>query len=190
MMFIGHDPDVGSPATAWFDQGPDPVQWRVSVNKATSLEEACRVAHLQANLVIAAWEHRGKPEALAAVESQQIYGRMQAEDPNDLLKIAKVAGAFLGPLMAAGIPAFFALPSDWKDSVKKHIHQARILDREGVPHKQMGGGRPYTVPTEIPKGWSCAVPMWSDWKHAVDALGLARHAENEHRRKALLEKYS
>ena len=51
-------------------------------------------------------------------------------DPNDLIKLAIMAGEYAGYLDALGFPqAQFVKPVQWKGTVPKDVHQRRILKK-------------------------------------------------------------
>ena len=68
---------------------------------------------------------------------------------------------------------------EWKGDIPKCVHQARVLKKRGMEYEtrgSKGAGRDsrYTVPTSgfdnIRTGGKLGA---GDWKHAVDAIGLA-----------------
>lgn len=64
---------------------------------------------------------------------------------------------------------FLPLPSQWKGSVPKEIHQARVLRKVGIEPKK-GAGYCYPADPKVLKRWG--FPKGS-WKHLSDAIGLA-----------------
>lgn len=84
------------------------------------------------------------------IEKPQIYSKGKAR-PNDILDLALMAGA----LGACGMPCTFVTPARWKGQVKKHIHNARILEKLPNLHEALAG---------LAKG---------KHEHIIDAAGLA-----------------
>ena len=82
---------------------------------------------------------RPLPEALGVslsvcVEGQQFYGTERSKgDPNDLIRLAQVAGVMLGALLLRA-PERWAmpLPRQWKGSTPKAIHHERLAAQH--PH--------------------------------------------------------
>lgn len=65
------------------------------------------------------------------VERPTVYGRGGRHgkgDPNDLISIAMVAGAFIAAFASEGAGVRDYQPRTWKGSVKKSVHNDRILD--------------------------------------------------------------
>ena len=76
--------------------------------------------------------HRPLPEALGfelsvCVEGQQFYGTERSKgDPQDLIRLAQVAGAVLGTLVHRAHDYAIPLPRVWKGNTPKDIHHARL----------------------------------------------------------------
>ena len=111
------------------------------------------------------------------VEAQKTY-RGKTKNPQDIVVLAAAAGVVLNAACARWpqATASFVLPEVWKKGVPKRIHQARILSRLGVPYTAKGTKSDgYCVP-HWPEG---RAPLgadklnMSDWKHVVDAIGIA-----------------
>jgi hypothetical protein len=104
------------------------------------------------------------------VEGQRIYAGSKAQ-PNDLIKLAKIAGAAAG-ICAMLYPDKHIIipdPRDWKGSVPKHVYQARLYKQLGwgyVSHKSAN----YAHPKNPTAGRSIS---HGEWKHAGDACGLS-----------------
>jgi len=103
------------------------------------------------------------------IEGQRIYPKSKAR-PNDLIKLAVLAGAIAGicvslyPSKRILIPQ----PREWKGTVEKYIYQARMYQQLGwdyVQHKKSNYSHPKnpTVGKTINMG---------EWKHVGDAIGL------------------
>ncbi len=82
---------------------------------------------------------RGQVPLLGAlsicVEGQQFYGTERSKgDPNDLIRLAQVAGAVLGGLLTGRPDATYSmpLPRQWKGSTPKAIHHTRLA--RDYPH--------------------------------------------------------
>jgi len=107
------------------------------------------------------------------VEGQKIYSYTKA-DHTAIIHLAQVAGVALGAayggVRSPSTKLYLPAPSDWKGSVPKHIHQARVLKKMGIPFEVTNGKEPYCVPVSAP---ALHVGRKSNWKHAVDAIGLA-----------------
>lgn len=120
-------------------------------------------AFMQSLTLDAVWPMR------IVVEGQRVYAGSKVQ-PNDLIKLAKIAGAAAG-ICAMLYPDKHIIipdPRDWKGSVKKHIYQARLYNKLGwgyVSHKSAN----YAHPENPTAGKSL---KQGEWKHAGDACGL------------------
>jgi len=104
------------------------------------------------------------PRALVVIELPQIYRAGSSEgDPNDLVKVAYLAGGYGLRAKQLGARVVTALPAEWKGQVKKPIHNARVLS--GLT---MGELRMYEQCTES------VAP--SKRNNVIDAIGLAKWA--------------
>lgn len=112
--------------------------------------------------------------SLAVVEGQEIYPGSEV-NPNDLIKVAQVAGGICGVIrgLVPTIPQMVPLPMAWKGNVPKQIHQARAFSHYGIQYSKAPG---YCYPS------GCAVAAKiqgaaglnkGDWKHVGDAMALA-----------------
>jgi hypothetical protein len=187
-VYIGIDPDLQRPALAAV-QGSDVVFvacFKTSKSKQqAAVEEIAKEAMHWMDGVCDSLGFAGYhyPDLSGiAVEAQEIY-RGKTKNPQDIAVLAASAGVLLGAARARWphADAVFALPKDWKKGVPKRIHQARVLKRLGVPCELVGE-----------KGTGYCVPLWpegklpigeadlnrSDWKHVVDAIGLAVYAQS------------
>lgn len=107
-------------------------------------------------------------EMVALVESQELH-RMHRSAPKDILRLAQVAGSILGMLGETFLSVRLVSPQVWKGQVPKDIHQARICRKLGWAFDTHAG---YVVPARAHwEGFSVSKP--SDWKHLMDAVGLA-----------------
>jgi hypothetical protein len=124
------------------------------------------------------------PRAMA-VEGQSIRRGGHAR-PNDIKNLAFAAGGISASLLDRWPKAdlFVPEPSEWKGSIPKEVHQQRICSAVGWPHERRKG---YCVPEDI---GDCESVRWSDreerkamrggdWKHGLDALGLALWARDQ-----------
>lgn len=64
----------------------------------------------------------------AWIEKPVVYPRSPVP-PNDIVKLALVAGYWRGVLTVDGVDVNYVEPNDWKGSVPKPIHEARIWAR-------------------------------------------------------------
>ena len=108
-------------------------------------------------------------EFLLVVEGQQAYQGRGRADPNSLIMIAQVTGAVAGILRPFAGSLVIPRPCDWKKSVPKPIHQARILSRIGWEYTKTSTG---SYPTNAPFDFKVG-----EWLHLVDSIGLAAWGE-------------
>lgn len=192
MITCGIDPDSKKTAVAFVWQ-PDPNQLPVLL-AAGVLSQNWNKGR-PACITMAELLNRDLSRYVAecdayAVESQKIYGRGRGRaDPDDLIKLATISGAALARLqhMYPRATAYLPEPSEWKGEVPKAIHQARICKRMGWTETERVGTDPrkgYTYPTVTPSETKFFTdrPRKVDWKHLVDAVGLALWAGEQLRK--------
>ncbi len=77
------------------------------------------------------WTHQRVPDVLptdnAIIELPQIYPGPRDEDPNDLIQVARCVGQWECELRRAGATVRLVHPREWKGSVPKTVHNARVL---------------------------------------------------------------
>lgn len=105
-----------------------------------------------------------------AVEGQTINFK-QTRNPGDILHLAHVAGIAVGIIASRGwVSLLIPTPREWKGQVPKQIHHQRILEDLGWKYKVHPG---YCVPISPPV--EMGIPLKAtQWKHVIDAIGLAR----------------
>ena len=185
--FIGCDPDVHQPAFAVVDDAGAVVDaFTVPQKKLTNRAAVVATCHaLRKEL----WRE-GRSDLsfeCGAVESQEVYakGEHRTRNPDDLLLVATISGAALCALSLYCDNLLLPTPKGWKGSVPKHIHQGRILGSRLGWKYEVRGSEPkrgkkdtrYCIPTEPPKHLNL---LATEWKHAVDAIGLALFAREQH----------
>jgi hypothetical protein len=70
--------------------------------------------------------HKGlKPTAV--IELPRVYPNTQKEDPNDLFTLAVRVGAYTMALDELGFRVLSVHPRDWKGTLPKNAHHARLL---------------------------------------------------------------
>jgi len=117
-----------------------------------------------------------------AVEGQDFRTRGNARF-EDIGHLACITGAAIALARTREFSVESPLPSEWKGNIPKSIHHLRIARELGFEVVIKGGPqRGYGVPID-PKIRSM-LPLASDWKHGMDALGLALWARNQTRRHA------
>ncbi len=91
---------------------------------------------------------------LVVIEGQQIYLKGGKARPDDILKLAQVAGACAALCAAHYCKPKIIIPKPglWKGQVPKIIHQRRLCEKHGIEH------------TDWPK---------KHRSHAIDSAGLA-----------------
>jgi len=198
-LFLGIDPDMHDLAVASVCTLPSPVEgapptvtWSVGcvrIPKAiTGLE--C-VPILGAELMAAAWKWRNAWDKLiqndspvVAIETPMVY-RKETKNPEDIIHLACVAGAAACAYASQGFRVEMVEPQRWKGQVPKGVHQKRTLDALGLTGKRRGGeSAGYMVPDDPAFfGEFGASAKDGDWKHLLDAVGLALWASKGCKRK-------
>lgn len=185
-IFYGIDPDLHVPALACIERpahvGGARLVWAGIAHRtpddfrgAMALEDAaCAGADVRGAT------GRAKPTSLAVVacEMPKKYPGSKVR-PQDLIHLAASAGIWAGYVAqqssAKVIAVEFPYAQDWKGSVPKYAHQARICKRMGWDYSLAGtlrSGR-YCVPSISSLPDAAAAVKAADWKHVLDALGLA-----------------
>lgn len=95
-------------------------------------------------------------------------------DPQDILRLAQVAGGVAGAFSAGGHSIRLVPPAVWKGQVPKQDHQARTCYQLGWGCRRRGTSiRGYVVP-KIPYSVEGTKHLLaSEWKHVMDAIALA-----------------
>lgn len=118
---------------------------------------------------------------VVAVEGQEFLIKGNAPF-TDIGMLSAVTGAALGAAESHGATVYCPKPVEWKGNLPKHIHHARIARDLDFEVEIRGSGKnAYGVPKD-PKIRSL-LPLIADWKHGMDALGLAAWARSEHKKK-------
>lgn len=196
-LVIGVDPDLHTTALAvvYADQQGDRLMrvgtLRVprSVTQDRAVVESCRQISVLFHQWIDAEIQRCTAKRIAVfVEGQQIYTMGRTGNPNDIAKLAQVAGAAAVVAWASCYPHEPSLsmpaPHRWKGTVPKDIHQARICAWLGFKHSRV---RKHIILPEIPYRVDGAESLnQGDWFHVLDAVGIAcwglREIRNENHR--------
>lgn len=191
---LGIDPDLQRPALAVV-RGRDIVL--VACPKTSGTKQQAAVLELASEAMhwmdtaceeLAFAGHHFPSMATVTVEAQKVYwGSGSTKNPQDIVVLAAAAGVMLNAAVARWphADADFPLPETWKKGVPKHIHQARVLSRLGVSYQKAGGkSDPYCVPLwpEGKRPIGAEGLNKSDWKHVVDAIGLAVYGQERTRR--------
>lgn len=184
MIFIGIDPDLHTTAIAVADL--EKVRHLEVVRVPSKLKGHDAVlAMAQESRRVCMIEHA--VEAIPVIESQRVYSRHDKANPNSLILLAQVTGAFLNDLENTWGGAQLVYPQDWKGQQDKYINQ-------GFTYKHYGWEYTIHDNPKNKKDWYCVPEIEgfdvrdSDWKHLGDALGIALWAAKEHARKARIEK--
>ncbi len=173
MRALAFDPDLHNTGWALVEKGASDVLHVRDVGcikvptqikkKKTKGEWAVRLM----SRAVAEWD-RPVPwiEEIYVVEGQQIYFG-KTPNPQNIVHLAQVAGACLA--WSDCEHTYLPSPSQWKGSVEKHIHQARICKKLGWDYEIRASGKNrYAVPTNAPFSLKA-----TEWKHCMDAIGLA-----------------
>ncbi len=183
MLFLGCDPDMHTMPFAWVDENLK-VQ-RIFILKAGGVEHSALLdmSRVAGRMQECSFEKVGA----YAVEAQEIYpsGPNKTKNPRNILHLGTAAGMALVACGLLGGTGYFPLPTQWKGQINKLAHHQRILHHAGITgFDVMGGKEPYCVPHDR-RGHNKG-----DWKHIMDAIGLAQYAAtrylDEHRKQKYL----
>ena len=189
-LFIGCDPDLHTMPIAWVDSSLACVRIDMIRNKtggALEMTQALKRSSM--------W---GGYDAFA-VEAQEIYpsGPNRTKRPDDILHLGQVAGAAVcylsDPDPASTSVGYFPLPCQWKGQLDKQAHHRRILTAAGIEEElwvYMGGPSGKYIAISKDAGISGQTDMnLGDYKHVVDAIGLAQYAATRYRDEKLKAKF-
>lgn len=189
MLTLGIDPDLHRLALAWVQDGRLIDAHVLRVPAKVKGENAVVATSQQLSLLSLTGGNAGRllyPKRIA-VESQRLTarpGRRHAR-PDDVVRLAQVAGVALqwAQVRWPGVEVHLVQPASWKGQVEKGASQARILRSLGLGFEIRGSRTArYAVPENPPRELSRRLTA-TDWKHAVDAAGLAAWiAQDEPRR--------
>lgn len=169
-VIMGVDPGVKT--TAWaVIRGLSVLGVGVAKTKGGSIAEVVRQQVPFFETALKEWS----PDLL--VVEGQFYDRRNRTTPNDLIKLAQVAGGVLGQVMALS-PCMGVVvpPSEWKGQTPKEIDQSRTYNHFGILSSVALG---YAFPSGckvISRVKGAGQLNRGDWEHVGDALGLARYA--------------
>lgn len=187
--FLGIDPDMHDMPIAEVDGAGTLVRIDIiRVPKTIIGREALIEMSQQIQL------HCRTTTTVITVEGQEWYqfGPSKTKNPKSIGFLATVAGQAMVSYSNFHSKKYFPTPHEWKGTVPKQIHQARVLARMGVEYEKTTNqhGTGYC----FPKGFAIGSIKLTktDWKHAVDAIGLAQYGrelfQSEQARKARAER--
>jgi hypothetical protein len=186
MYYLGVDPDLQATAVAVVNDEGIPVAVYCLKHKGTTGRDAV-VSMIDMMGAFMVGDNLPEAEVAAhAVESQEIvYAAKMGRNPRDLALLANISGAFCAMLRLVYSEALALLPAPqkWKGSVPKPVHQARILSDIKWEAKRVGtdnDGYCYPLNTEKLSVIGIEAINKGDWKHVMDAIGLARFAREQH----------
>lgn len=174
-VYIGIDPDLHDTAIAVVDSFGQVIGLECATTPARLRADKAVVAMSAAILGVMKHHVSIYPNiAAVAIEGQTINFKM-TRDPGSIIKLAHVTGCAVNAVAAARSPhvthIYIPQPREWKGQVPKHIHHERICNRLGWECEIHGSkASRYGVPTNASVG---AQLKTAQWKHALDAVGLA-----------------
>lgn len=171
-LIVGIDPDLHTSALCWWKVGdPWPLALGV-VRVPKEIRGQDVVSHLQEHGVL-----RFANFGLVEGQRHRRARGHETKNPQSLTDLAVVTGFFAG-YMDFGLTGVIE-PSEWKGSVPKDKHQARVLLK--IPGTKIKKTKAYAYPVAGPllrlaeKGGL----KRTDWKHVADAVGIAQWAVNK-----------
>lgn len=194
-LFIGCDPDLHKFSAAGINEKGELIfvaLVKLKTVKGSRAGEASARMITQGLPKFLQWYEanvRGIDTYAIAVEGQNVvYTANKGAKPQDMVELASVAGASLHALSTVcqhpdDTMFLFPKPSEWKGSVPKHIHQCRLLKKQGVTYTMKGGKSPYPVPDlsimEDVKHGPDKIND-GDWQDITDSIGLAHYAKEKY----------
>lgn len=196
MLFIGCDPDLHNTSFAVVDEAkvlrgvfvakvPKEIKGRDAlVPAAVAIKNLFDESEHPSDFPRAWHEQVG----CVAIESQELaYSAAAGVPPGDVALIADVSGAATSfGIILWKCPMLRPAPQAWKGSRPKQVHQMHICDLQKWEYTKHGGkkqSRAYVVP-KFPDGYPPVLGveplLQSDWKHVMDAIGLALYAKERY----------
>jgi hypothetical protein len=171
MYHIGIDPDLHCTGIAVIDaEGKCIAAGKAAIKRSLTGRDACLAMTREIQLVMTdLLPQIGLAGWTITVEGQEIYrGKSKTINPRAIMLLATIAGA---GLTLPAVERYFPSPQEWKGSVPKSVHQARVLSRQAWEVVTNGE---YCYPKHLPFDLSKG-----DWKHVTDAIGLAEHGREQ-----------
>lgn len=171
MFTLGIDPD--SADLAWAVWGPDGP---VDAGVFHAVRRKGQQSQVNMAKVLRAQDWPRYDVRKIAIEGQQKDGRRAAA--SSLFTLAHVTGGALQCCVRHYPDALIRVtpPKEWKGSVAKHAHQARMYSALGWGYTIKGSGTSrYAVPNNPPSHMDFRA---TQWKHIGDALLLAQWAQD------------
>lgn len=187
-MYLGLDPDLHRTAIALVDEHNNLVGvgcCRVSAKKKGI--QACLSMIGALEEMWHDWFTGQDNIVAAAIEGQDItYTAKRGANPNDILKLAPISGAACAYARVFNRTAniYMPKPVEWKGSKPKLIHHKHICKfMLGWEYEEKAG---YVIPDIPDKDKDSIIGLDtinpSDWKHIMDAVGLAYWARESYRK--------
>ncbi len=204
MLFLGCDPDMHAMAFAWVDAQLKPVHIELIKIplKLKGADALLAMSFELSNHNLRLFNNYHQVTGAFAVEGQDLTRRDEEgrkPNPYTILMLASAAGigmAYCQKHALLETEGMMPLASEWKGQVEKKAHQQRILHHAGITeYSVMGGKKPFCVPTNhghiTKEVWGGKIND-GDWKHIVDAIGLAQYAatcylDNQRKQKYLTQ---
>lgn len=185
MMFLGCDPDMHSMAFAVVNEHMAIMAVALRTVPSSFKEQD---ATLEMVRVLYAKPLPWVGIFAGAVESQELYlsGPNRTQNPRSILHLGHVAGAAAMAIVIQSVRTlYFPTPAEWKGSREKLAHHHHILQRtKQIPSeavREMGGKEPYcTIDTKLFPIPGAEALNPGDWKHVLDAVGLAQYAAEKY----------
>ena len=184
---IGIDPDVTVLSMCILDSENRP--WVISCNtsrKTNKMDSTHRVLYAinqiqeMAREVFTVQDKIGLGLWDAYIEDQYISRHSRA-NPQDLILLSKIAGAWAMAMVYHNVDIHLVAPVTWKGNCPKSIKQCRVLKGLGIEYEMMGKKDVYPVPLErraiVPNMFD--VPNKGDFKDINDSIGLAAYGRNK-----------
>ena len=174
----GMDPDVHGCAFAYLTEWDDntlSIKVRIVRQKEFKQRDAALALIRQDAFVDALYcpaDDAYFPDVFVAEGQDVRYaGKTSYANPQDVCNLSLISGAAI--LAADTEYSYCPLPREWKGTVRKDIHQKRILRKLGIDFTMKGGQKPYPVPVNFKQYCSGGRVNAGDWQDLTDAVGLA-----------------
>lgn len=178
--FVGIDPDLHNTGIAVVNQFGSVLAVEC-VSIGTSLRGAKAVVCMSDNLSQDMAYYRDAFHLMRAAVEGQTISFHQTKNPASIIHLAHVTGCAVSAISAHTThPTLIPPPREWKGQVPKQIHHQRICERLGWTFTLHGTKKSgYASPNDPPVGKQLKP---SQWKHVLDAVGLALWVAEKHAR--------
>lgn len=170
---VGIDPDSKAVGVAISSYVPRHVErsWGLACLKPKQKWGGVMAASELAQATVRLRSGEARLIVVEAMRVRRYGGDSATKNPQSLVDLAFLGGVVAGVLGSPERTVVLPVePNDWKGSVRKPMHHCRVLAKLGWQAKRFGD---HARPETNPSGNYFTPVKGADWKHVMDAVGLA-----------------